>query len=93
MAHFARIEENTVWEIIVVTNDSISDSPFPESELLGQTMLTDSGFAGDWLQCSYSGSFRGAFPGTGWTWKPNSRRKDGGTFEPPAIPEPANAAK
>lgn len=41
---------------------------FPETEPMGQAMLAESGFEGYWLQCSYSGSFRSAFPGYGWTY-------------------------
>lgn len=38
---------------------------FPESEPLGQAVLLESGFEGDWLQTSFNGNFRGkyAIPG------------------------------
>lgn len=68
MAHFARIEDGIVREIIVVSNDAIDGGAFPASEPLGQAMLADSGFSGEWLQCSYNGTFRGAYPGVGWTY-------------------------
>ena len=41
---------------------------FPDTEPLGQAMLAASGFLGEWLQCSYSGAFRGAYPGIGWRY-------------------------
>lgn len=80
MAHFARIEDGIVREVIAVANAAIDDLTFPDSEPVGQAMLAESGFTGDWAQCSYSGSFRGAYPGQGWSF-------DGATFTPPAAPE------
>lgn len=68
MAHFARIEDGIVREVIVVNNDAIDGGSFPESEPVGQAMLAESGFDGEWLQCSYSGSFRGCYPGSGYTY-------------------------
>lgn len=68
MAHFAQVEDGIVRQVIVVANDAIDGGTFPDSEPLGQAMLAESGFTGTWLQCSYSGSFRGAFPGQGWLW-------------------------
>jgi hypothetical protein len=43
---------------------------FPESEPLGQKVLTDSGFEGRWLQTSYNNNFRGRFAGAGMTYDP-----------------------
>lgn len=53
---------------------------FPDTEPLGQAVLAASGFTGDYLQCSYSGSFRGAYPGQGWLW-------DGVQFTAPVVAE------
>lgn len=78
MAHFALIEDGIVRQVIVVANDAINGGTFPESEPLGQAMLAESGFTGTWLQCSYSGSFRGAYPGQGWSW-------DGTNFIAPPV--------
>jgi hypothetical protein len=72
MAHFARIEGNIVQEVIVVANAAIDGGVFPDSEPVGQAMLAESGFTGTYLQCSYSGSFRGAYPGIGWTYDPDN---------------------
>lgn len=82
MAHFARIEDNIVREVIVVANAAIDGGHFPDSEPLGQVMLAESGFTGLYLQCSYNGNFRSAYPGSGWTYDPE---KD--EFVPPAAPE------
>lgn len=84
MGHFARIDdENIVRQVIVVANAAMDDQPFPESEPLGQAMLADSGFTGTFLQCSYNASFRGCYPGSGYTYDPVAD-----VFVPPAQPEP-----
>ena len=85
MGHFARIDQdNIVRDVIAVANAAMDDQPFPESEPIGQAMLADSGFTGTWLQCSYNASFRGAYPGMGWSYDPNLDE-----FIPPPAPEPA----
>ena len=69
MAHFALVDDsNTVLVVQVINNDDIDGGNFPESEPLGQAFQASLGLDGTWLQCSYSGSFRGAYPGTGWTY-------------------------
>jgi len=72
MAHFARVEgpagDQVVREVIVVANAAIDDQPFPASEPLGQAFIAESGFLGEWVQTSYSASFRGKFAGLGDTW-------------------------
>jgi len=69
VAHFARIDDaGVVRQIVVVNNDALDGGSFPESEPLGQALLAESGFPGEWRQCSYSGSFRGAYPGEGWRY-------------------------
>ena len=82
MGHFARIDaDNIVREVIVVANAAMGDKPFPESEPLGQAMLAESGFVGTYLQCSYNASFRGCYPGSGYTYDPTLD-----VFVPPAAP-------
>lgn len=69
MAHFAQIDsENKVQEIIVVNNDVLTDENGEESEALGQAFIASLGLQGTWLQCSYNGNMRGAFPGLGFTY-------------------------
>lgn len=71
MAHFARIDEyNTVQDVQVINNDDIEGGNYPESEPLGQAFQAFLGITGTWLQCSYSGSFRSAYPGPGWKYDP-----------------------
>ena len=69
MAHFARIDsDNKVQEVIVVNNEVLTDENGDEREALGQTFIASLGMDGTWLQCSYSGSMRGRFPGYGFTY-------------------------
>lgn len=69
MAHFAEIDNlGNVLQVQVINNDDIEGGNFPESEPLGQAFQAELGIPGTWLQCSYSGSFRGAYPGPGWTY-------------------------
>lgn len=60
---------------------------FPDTEPLGQAMLAESGFVGEYLQCSYSGSFRGAYPGKGWRY--DADLDEFVAPEAPAAVEPA----
>ena len=67
MAHFALINENNeVIRSIVISNDDCGGGNYPESEEIGKYFISNTlGLDGTWLQCSYSGSFRGrlACPG------------------------------
>lgn len=65
MAHFARIENGTVREVIVVANEDCNGGTFPESETPGQAFIASIGLTGQWLQTSYHGSFRGQYAGIG----------------------------
>lgn len=69
MAHFAEIDgDGRVLQVQVINNDDIDGGVFPESEPVGQAYQASLGIPGTWLQCSYSGSFRGAYPGPGWAY-------------------------
>jgi len=70
MAHFAKIEDNNVTEVIVVANSDCGDLPFPESEPIGQAFIASVGLTGTWLQTSYNGNFRGCYAGIGYTYDP-----------------------
>lgn len=71
MAHFARIENDIVREVIVVNNEVLENKPFPESEPIG-IVFCKSLFGADteWLQTSYNGNFRGRYAGVGMTYNP-----------------------
>lgn len=85
MAHFARINsDNKVQEIIVVQNDVLTDENGDESETVGQAFISSLGIDGTWLQCSYNGSFRGVYPGPGYSYDPVAD-----VFSAPEVPDEA----
>jgi hypothetical protein len=60
MAHFARIENNLVTEVLVVHNDL---------EDRGADFLSnDLGLGGTWIQTSYNGNIRKQYAGIGYTY-------------------------
>ena len=63
MAHFAKVVNNIVEEVIVVNNSDCDNLPFPESEPVGQAYIASLGIDGEWLQTSYNGNFRGQYAG------------------------------
>lgn len=68
MAHFARIDNNEVTEVIVISDDLAPD-PAPDNEAAGQAFIADVlGLSGTWLQTSYNGNFRGVYAGVGYTY-------------------------
>jgi len=83
MAHFASVENNIVGQVIVVANEDCGGGDFPESEPIGQAFIASLGLEGEWLQTSYSGSFRNAYAGIGYTF--NSSLGEYGEFIPPII--------
>jgi hypothetical protein len=83
MAHFAKVDNNIVQEVIVISNDDCNNLGFPESEAIGQAFIASLGLAGEWLQTSYSGSFRGLYAGIGFEYSEESD-----TFVAPEVPEP-----
>ena len=68
MAHFAKIEKNSVIQIIVVSNDVLEGKDFPESEPIGQEFIASIGLDGEWKQTSYNNNFRGKYVGIGDTY-------------------------
>lgn len=82
MAHFARIKNNIVEEVIVVNNSDCGDLDFPESEPVGQAFIASLGIAGEWKQTSYNGNFRGRYAGVGYTYDAELDE-----FVAPVIPE------
>ena len=65
MAHFARISNGQVAQVIVINNDDCGGGDFPASEAAGQAFIASLGLAGEWKQTSYSGSFRAKYAGIG----------------------------
>lgn len=68
MAHFARIDNNIVREVIVISDD-VAPDPAPTNEAAGQAYIANVlGLSGTWLQTSYNGNFRGMYAGIGYTY-------------------------
>jgi hypothetical protein len=67
MAHFARVENGIVREVIVVNNEVLLDENGVEQESIGVQFCQDT-FNGTWVQTSYNGNFRGKYAGFGDTW-------------------------
>jgi hypothetical protein len=82
MAHFARVDDGIVREVIVVDNADCGGGDFPESEPLGQAFIASIGLSGEWRQTSYNGNFRATYAGIGCNYD-----SDLDEFVAPAAPE------
>lgn len=69
MAHFARLENNIVREVIVVNNEVLLDENGVEQESTGAQFCADT-FGGEWKQTSYNANFRGKYAGSGDIYDP-----------------------
>ena len=66
MAHFAKIENNIVTQVIVVNNEVIINNKGKEVEQLGIDFCKSLyGADTQWVQTSYNGTFRGKYAGSG----------------------------
>ena len=66
MAHFARIQDSIVREVIVINNEVLENKPFPQSEPIGIAFCKSLyGADTNWLQTSYNSNFRGRYAGIG----------------------------
>jgi hypothetical protein len=59
MAHFAKIEDGVVVNVVVVAN---------EHEENGEAYLNSLGLEGTWVQTSYNGNIRGKYAALGDTY-------------------------
>jgi hypothetical protein len=66
MAHFAKIENNIVANVIVVSNDVVGE--YPQSDEIGQTFIASLNLDGNWLQTSYNHNFRKQYATIGGTY-------------------------
>ena len=82
MAHFAKIENGTVTNVLVVANNDCGGGDFPTSEPIGQAFLASLGLEGEWRQTSYNSNFRGVYASIGWTFD-----ADADEFVAPVVPE------
>ena len=69
MAHFAKIEDGIVRQVIVINNEVLLDENNVEQESIGATFCVDL-FGGTWIQTSYNANFRGKYAGVGDTYDP-----------------------
>ena len=82
MAHFAKIKNNVVTQVIVVSNDVLEGKDFPESESIGVEFIQSLGLGANWKQTSYNNNFRGKYAGIG-----DSYNADLDVFEAAKIQE------
>ena len=90
MAHFAYVVDGMVQRVEPVVNEVITTEKGNESELRGKRFMValyPETTEDNWIQCSYSGSIRGCYPGMGYAW-------DGTNFFAPVetTPEPVKDA-
>ena len=69
MAHFARVENGVVREVIVVADSDCAGGEYPEAEAPGQAFIAGIGLAGEWRQTSYNSNFRDTYAGIGYTFE------------------------
>jgi hypothetical protein len=67
LAHFAKIENNEVTQVIVVANKDTADANGVEKEYIGAA-LCEKLFGGTWKQTSYNGTIRKNYAGIGYTY-------------------------
>lgn len=88
MAHAALVNSGgIVLDVQVIANGDLAhDGVFPDSEPSLRALQSRLGLDREdctWLQCSYSASFRGAFPSAGWIYNQAEDR-----FEQPGVSAP-----
>jgi len=70
MAHFAKLENNIVTQVIVVANQDILDENGQESEQKGIDFCSNL-LGGTWIQTSYNSRIRKNYAGIGYTYDEN----------------------
>ena len=86
MAYFAKLENNTVTEVIAISNDICGEPTltFPDTDSAGRAYIANGlKFAGTWAQTSYNANFRGCYAGIGYTFDP--LLGEYGEFVPPVT--------
>jgi hypothetical protein len=67
MAHFAKIENGIVTQVVVVDNKDTSDASGVEKEYIGAAFC-ERLLGGEWKQTSYNGNFRKNYAGIGYSY-------------------------
>jgi len=91
MAHFAKIKNDIVEQVIVLSNESCGEPTltFPDTDEVGQAFIANTlKLDGVWLQTSYNANFRGCYAGIGFTF--DADLGEYGEFVPPPTIEPDN---
>ena len=81
MAHFAKVQNDIVQQVIVIANEDCGGGDYPESEPIGQAFIASLGLDGLWLQTSYHANFRGCYANAGFTFDAELNE-----FVPPYTP-------
>ena len=71
MAHFAKLENNIVTNVIVISNDVCGEPTltFPDTCAAGRAFIANTlKIEGQWKQTSYNANFRGCYAGIGYTY-------------------------
>ena len=86
MAYFAKLENNTVVQVISVSNDVCGEPTltFPDTDAAGRAFIANTlKLNGVWKQTSFNNNFRGTYAGIGYTYD-----ADLDEFIAPVIDEP-----
>ena len=67
MAHFVKIENGVVTQVIVVDNKDCADANGVEKEYIGAAFC-ERLFGGEWKQTSYNGNMRKNYAGIGYSY-------------------------
>ena len=67
MAHFAKVENGVVTQVIVVGNNDTASAEGVEKEYIGAAFC-ERLLGGDWKQTSYNGNIRKNYAGIGYTF-------------------------
>jgi hypothetical protein len=67
LAHFAKLENNIVTQVIVVSNQDILDENGQENEQKGIDFCSNL-LGGTWIQTSYNAKIRKNYAGVGYTY-------------------------
>ena len=89
MAYFAKLENNTVVQVISVSNDVCGEPTldFPDTCAAGRAFIANTlKFDGVWKQTSFNNNFRGTYAGIGFTYDPVADE-----FVAPVVEEPAES--
>jgi hypothetical protein len=71
MAYFAKLENNTVVQVISVSNDVCGEPTltFPDTDAAGRAFIANTlKLNGVWKQTSFNNNFRGTYAGIGYTY-------------------------